>query len=85
MITLTPESTALFVELVIDAGNWNGSPLFGGNVGRKPAAKGHLTALKKQGLVTTEFDENRVCCWVRFTESGVDYARSIGLNVEAIV
>lgn len=74
---LTPAVLDLFDQLWRDAPNWSGSPLFGGNVADTPANKGHLTNLKKSGLVTTEVDE-RSCSWVYFTSQGKELARSRG-------
>jgi hypothetical protein len=71
---------ALFIALVKDAGNWSGSPLFGGNVGNTAADKGHLTDLKRKGLVTTEQDsDNKRCHWVHFTDDGKQYAADLDL------
>jgi hypothetical protein len=83
-IDITEGSKVLFVALAKDAGNWSGTPLFGGNVGTKPADKGHLTALKKAGLVRSWADEeNKRCHWVAFTNAGVLFAASLGLTVVA--
>jgi hypothetical protein len=78
---LTPDVLALFDALAADAANWSGSPLFGGNVGRDPAHKGHLANLKKAGLVTTQEDDDAgkrdmngrrlpPTYWVYFTDAG---------------
>lgn len=77
---LTPRSIQLFKDLANDAGNWGGSPLFGGNVGCDKGDKGNLTQLKKAGLLTTQEDEG--LSWVNFTEAGVEYARSLGIEIE---
>jgi hypothetical protein len=67
MLELTPATKALFVELVKDAPNWGGTPLFQGT----KAQQGNLTDLKTKGLVETEQDEdNRLCFWVYFTDEG---------------
>jgi hypothetical protein len=84
VVAATPElsvgTKALFVALVKDAGNWSGVPLFGGNVGNSAADKGHLTDLKRKGLVTTEQDsDNKRCHWVNFTDAGKQYAASLDL------
>ena len=85
MLNLTPGTTRLFTDLVEDAGNWSGTPLFGGNVGDAPADKGHLTDLKKHGLLVTFDDKNpttgRPDSWVYFTEAGKKHATELGLNV----
>ena len=70
MSDLTAGSEALLLDLGNDKENWGGEPLsewvpFGGNVGFGPAAKGHLTDLKKKGYVTTDEDEG--VSWVSFT------------------
>ena len=65
MTDLTAASEALLLDLWNDKGNWNGEPLFGGNVGHGAAAKGYLTDLKKKGYVTTWEDEG--FSWVSFT------------------
>ena len=77
-ISLSAGSMALFVALVEDAPNWSGSPLFGGNVGSGEANKGHLTDLKKKGLVTTWEDEGN--SWVDFTTVGALYALGQGIR-----
>ena len=65
---LTDGSFQLFSDLAEDAGNWSGTPLFGGNVGGDAESKGHLTHLKKIGMLTTFVDEDdRTCAWVEFT------------------
>ncbi len=89
--TLVPEITEgskqLFIELAEDAGNWSGSPLFGANVGGDDVSRGHLTHLKKLGLVTTYVDEDdpsgsrfRRDAWVIFTDLGVRYAEELGID-----
>lgn len=80
-IELTEGSKELFIALIKDAGNWSGVPLFGGNVGHAPADKGHLTDLKKKGLLTTDQDEdNRKCHWVYFTEEGKKLGKELDLG-----
>ena len=66
MLNLTSGSFDLLAALWADRHNWDGVPLFGGNVGDSPEAKGHLTDLKKKGYVTTEEDEG--LSWVYFTD-----------------
>jgi len=78
---LTPAVLALFDELWGDAPNWSGSPMFGGNVASTPASKGHLTNLKKAGLVTTEVDsDDPSLSWVYFTAAGKALAAERGCN-----
>lgn len=93
MVNLTAASLALFLDLARDAGNWSGSPLFGGNVGRGAAAKGNLTQLKQAELVTTweDDDDGKRCMstgrrlppavWVEFTPAGVALALSHGVDL----
>jgi len=81
-VTLTEHSHLLFIELANDAGNWSGTPLFGGNVGDEVSDKGNLTDLKKKGLVTTFEDEG--CSWVVFTEVGKAYAAENGVDLSWI-
>lgn len=60
-----------FVEYYKDAGNWDGSPLVGGNVGGEPADKGYIVNMKKAGLVETWMDDGDV--WMDFTDLGHAY------------
>lgn len=80
--TITEGSLKLFIELADDAGNWSGTPLFGGNVGGDKASKGHLTHLKRLGLVRTEVDfDDSSCSWVYFTDAGKALAAEHGINL----
>lgn len=80
-INLSENSKAFFIALMKDAGNWSGSPLFGGNVGGSQESKGWLTDLKRKGLLITEQDgDNRKCQWVYFTNKGCEYAIELGLK-----
>lgn len=77
-IELSDASKTLFVALIKDAGNWSGSPLWGGNIGGSKKDNGNLMDLKKKGLLVTEQDdENKKCQWVHFTKDGVNYASSL--------
>ena len=78
-IILTDASKALFVAYANDAGNWNGTPMVGGNVGGSKEDRGNLTDLKRKGLLTTFRDEG--LDWVSFTDAGLDYAKSIGIEL----
>lgn len=91
-MNITPASLVLFLELANDAGNWSGHPLFGGNVGDSPAARGNLTQLKQAGLVTTQEEEDSGRCmttgrklrptvWVTFTPAGRALAAQHGVDV----
>jgi hypothetical protein len=78
-INLTEDSKKLFVALVEDAGNWGGTPMWGGNVGGSKADNGNLTDLKVKGLVRT-FDSDDLE-WVQFTDAGRAFAASLGLTI----
>ena len=81
-IKLTAKSHELFMAYAEDAGNWQGTPLVGGNVGGSKSDSGNLLDLKKKGLVTTEQDEeNRACQWLYFTDEGKAYARLHGVDL----
>jgi hypothetical protein len=75
--TLTAASLALFLEYANDAGNWGGTPLVGGNVTMDAAAKGNLTDLKKNGLLTTFREDGEM--WINFTAAGLELLRSHGV------
>lgn len=78
---LTEGSKKLFLELADDAPNWSGKPLFGANVGGDKSSLGHLTDLKKKGLLTTSQDEdNPKCFWVSFTDLGIAYGTAYGVE-----
>lgn len=79
---LTETSKTLFKDLAEDAGNWNGVPLLGGNVGMSKELRGNVTDLKKAGLIRTQAEEGNV--WVFFTEAGIEYAKTLGVNLEWI-
>jgi hypothetical protein len=79
-LSLTVKSTALFIDLVKDAGNWNGNPLWGGNVGGSREDRGNLTDIKKAGLVTTDMDDG--CIWIFFTDLGKKFAKGLGYEIE---
>lgn len=76
---LTPASLKLFLEYADDAGNWNGTPLVGGNVGGSARDRGNLTHLKISGLITTDRDEG--CTWVSFTAAGIALAALHGITI----
>jgi predicted DNA-binding ArsR family transcriptional regulator len=77
-LSITDTSRAVFLAYAKDAGNWNGSPLVGGNVGGSKAERGNLTQLKKAGLIETQVDEDDT--WIYFTELGREYARELGVG-----
>lgn len=72
---LTPGSRHLFEALWNDKDNWSGTPPMGGNVPTDAAARGHLTHLKKLGLVTTFHDEG--LAWVSFTPAGEELGQTV--------
>ena len=76
---ITDESKRVFEMYARDAGNWSGTPLVGGNVGGSKEERGNLTHLKRLGLIFTEVDEGNV--WIYFTSKGVEYAKSLGINI----
>lgn len=81
-VSLTEDCKAVFVAYAHDAGNWSGQPMIDGNVPSTTATRGHLTALKKQGLITTFRDEdNAQITWMSFTDRGVAYAASLGISI----
>lgn len=85
-VKLSPKSEALFRDLIKDADNWSGTPLFGGNVGGDKKSAGNLTDLKKKELLTTcQDEENKNCQWVHFTDKGLDLAKEMGLDVSSFV
>jgi hypothetical protein len=72
---LTTASQELFIDLAKDAGNWGGTPL----VDLSPEARGNLTNLKRNGLVTTFRSDGE--SWVSFTEAGKAYAAEYGVDL----
>lgn len=78
---ITPFSLRLFIDLAKDAPNWDGAPLFGGNVGGSAADRGNLTQLKRAGLLYTDVDDDDNCIWVYFTDAGKEFAKQHGINL----
>jgi len=75
---LTHASLALFLTLARDSMDWNGVPLFEGS----KRQCGNLSDLKTKGLLSTQQDEeNRLCHWVMFSESGRQLAAQHGINI----
>lgn len=62
-------SLDLFAMMWLDAPNWSGTPLIGGNFDITKEERGNLTDLKRRGLLTTSRDEDGNI-WVEFTEDG---------------
>ena len=79
---LTKTSKALFTAYAQDAGNWNGTPLVGGNVAGTAALRGNLTQLKKAGLIETVKDETGT--WLYFTSLGIKCADALGIDLSWI-
>lgn len=78
-LQLSNGARQLFLDLAKDAGNWGGTPLFGGNVGGSQESKGFLTKLKTAGLVRTQEDKGS---WVYFTTEGVKFALELGIELD---
>jgi hypothetical protein len=76
---ISENSKALFLAYARDAGNWNGQPLVGGNVGGSKEDRGNLTQLKRAGLITTFVDEG--CTWIMFTDEGLCFASDNGIDL----
>jgi hypothetical protein len=79
-LNITARSLELFLAYADDAGNWNGMPLVGGNVGGGAEDRGNLTQLKRAGLVETDHDEG--CIWLIFTDAGRELAAQHGITIE---
>ncbi|CAB4176592.1 hypothetical protein UFOVP978_45 [uncultured Caudovirales phage] len=77
MTNLTEGTLKVFIRYAEDAGNWGGSPLI--DDWKNPAVKGHLTDLKKKGLIFTEKSDG--CLWLYFTEKGDALALEHGINI----
>ena len=81
-MTITEQSKKLFLAYASDAGNWNGSPLVGGNVGGSKEDRGNLTQLKRAKLITTFSDEG--CLWIVFTAAGKAFAAENNVDLSWI-
>jgi hypothetical protein len=79
MQEITEQSHNVFIAYAEDAGNWNGTPLVGGNVGGSKEERGNITQLKKAGLITTSTESGDT--WISFTESGKAYAAEHGVTI----
>jgi hypothetical protein len=79
---ITDRSKELFIAFAKDAADWGGTPLVGGNVGGSKEDRGNLTQLKKAGLLTTFGWEGDI--WVKFTDTGIEYAKQNGVDIEWI-
>lgn len=78
MSSITEASLNVFMAYAKDAGNWNGTPLVGGNVGGSKEERGNLTQLKRAGLIETFQDDG---LWISFTEAGRALAAERGINI----
>ena len=78
MSNITEASLKVFMAYAKDAGNWNGTPLVGGNVGGSKEERGNLTQLKRAGLIETFQDDG---LWISFTEAGRALADENGINI----
>lgn len=79
MIDLTDASLELFLAYARDAANWDGRPPIGENVDSSRESQGHITQMKKAGLITTE----RQGPWslIVFTDAGRALAAEHGVEV----
>lgn len=77
---ITQQSLDLFLAFARDAGNWNGTPLVGGNVRSSKEHCGNLTQLKKAGLIETFVEEGRT--WLAFTEAGKKLAKDHKISID---
>jgi hypothetical protein len=78
-MNITETSLKVFLAYADDAGNWNGTPLVGGNVGGDKAERGNLTQLKVAGLITTDIEEGHT--WLFFTDAGKALAAQHGITI----
>ena len=79
MTDITKTSLAVFLAYADDAGNWNGQPLVGGNVGGSKEERGNITQLKRACLITTDIDEGNT--WLQFTAAGKALALEHGISI----
>jgi hypothetical protein len=79
MTNITETSLKVFLAYADDAGNWNGQPLVGGNVGGSKEERGNITQLKQAGLITTDIDEGNT--WLQFTDAGKALALGHGITI----
>ncbi len=67
------------MEYAVDADNWGGCPLVGGNVGGSVEDRGNLTDLKKAGLIETIKEGHN--SFVVFTMAGKAFAKDHGIEI----
>lgn len=79
-MNITEQSKQLFIAYANDAGNWNGTPLVGGNVGGSKEDRGNLTQLKRAGLIETDVEDGDT--WVFFSDAGKQYAADLGISID---
>jgi hypothetical protein len=81
---LTEESLRVFSQYAKDAGNWSGMPWVSvGNIECTKEMRGNLSDLVQKGLIRIGEDEyscGRVSSYVDFTATGVELARSMGIE-----
>lgn len=79
--TIPANAIELFRLYALDAGNWNGHPLVGGNVTllSDRADRGLLSHLKTAGLVYTDRDDEGT--WLSFTADGIAFALSLDIDL----
>ena len=79
MNNLTEATLAVFLAYANDAPNWAGRPMIGCNVASDKHANGHLTNLKKAGLIETFKDDCGI--YIEFTEAGERLAEEHGICI----
>ena len=78
---ITATSLDVFIAYAMDAPNWSGSPLIGGNVGGGKEERGNLTQLKQAGLISTVRDDDRKdLAWLYFSPLGLELAAALGIE-----
>lgn len=76
---LSNGSIDLFTDLVRWSADWSGQPLIELTTA---AEKGHLTDLKKKGLLRTFASDG--CMFAVFTPEGIAFAKDLGLDTSAM-
>jgi hypothetical protein len=74
-------SLSYFIDLAKDAGNWNGTPWFDGNVAAGKSASGYVNRLVKAGLIESHDDDGKAFCV--FTAKGIEGAAKLGIDLSA--
>lgn len=94
---LTNNELTLLKELLNDAADWSGSPLWNQDDSKTKSDNAILGSLVKKGLVTTQEDEvtsmnmtrkgrfkSHKVQYVSFTETGLQYAATLGYTKEKL-